>query len=278
MDNKERTKRGSQIMINRILMELYDDSEQNGPDKLIEFAKVTLPQDGTDRLFIGCTLILFKSASGFKPRYEVTRENLCSIVLAAKEKIGPTNLLAYYVERINTRKGISKYLKDLVEDPNLDKYADLILEYLDQFRPSFIEDLKYDSQKLEEYIKTKDETREFHKCRKAFTILNDKLDFLPEGSAMSHYEYCQTKGLNKNNFNRITRGYYLNNNVVFYKDNFIFDENVISEALNHLDEISSKVLSSEFEIYFGKIPEENFALDFHYGKYYNGTILKRNEE
>ena len=55
-----------------------------------------------------------------------------SIVLAAKEKIGSTNLLAFYVERINTKKGISKYLADVVNDKNIDKYANLIIEYLAQ--------------------------------------------------------------------------------------------------------------------------------------------------
>jgi len=122
---------------------------------------------------------------------------------------------------------------------------------------------------------TKDEAREFHKQRKAFIIFNDIIEFLPDGSAMSHFEYCQiNKGLDKNSFNKITRGYYLNGNVVFYKDNFIFDDNVINEALDYLEEISSKVLSNEFEIYFGLLLEENFALDFHYGKYFNGNILK----
>ena len=122
---------------------------------------------------------------------------------------------------------------------------------------------------------TKDGARDFYKQRKAFIILNDILEFLPYGSPMSHFEYCETKGLDKNSFNKITRGYYLNGNVVFYKDNFIFDENVINEALKYLEEISTKVSSNEFEIYFGQIPKENFALDFHYGKYVNGKIKKR---
>lgn len=121
---------------------------------------------------------------------------------------------------------------------------------------------------------TKDEARNFHKQRRAFVILNNKLEFLPEGSAMSHFEYCQAKGLDKTNFNEITRGYYLNGNVVFYKDNFIYDDNLINEALNYLKEISLKILSNEFEIYFGQLPEKNFELDFHYGKYSYGNILK----
>lgn len=131
---------------------------------------------------------------------------------------------------------------------------------------------------LDYRYETKDEARDFHKQRKAFIILNDKLEFLPEESTMSHFEYCQTKGLDKDSFNKITRGYYLNGNVVFYKDDFIFDDNVINEALNYIEEISSKVLVSEFEIYFGQLPEKNFALDFHYGKYLNGTIFKNDSK
>ena len=82
-----------------------------------------------------------------------------SIVLVAKEKIGSTNLLAFYVERINTKKGISKYLADVVNDKNIDEYANLIIEYLDQFRPKFLEDLKKFHRKIEEYVKCKDKNK-----------------------------------------------------------------------------------------------------------------------
>lgn len=142
-------------MINRILMELYDDYEQGSIENLIEFTNKTFPQNGTDKLFIGCVLILFSRAGGFKARYYVTRENLLSIVLAAKEKVGSTNMLAFYVERINTKKGISKYLKDIVNDKNACKYADIIIDFLEQFRPKFIEELKRYDEKIEEYIKFK---------------------------------------------------------------------------------------------------------------------------
>ena len=121
---------------------------------LIEFAKKTFPNDGTDTLFIGCTLILFSRAGGFKARYDCTREKLLSIVLAAKEKIGSSNLLAIYVDRINDKRGINKYLLDIVRNENLDKYADLIIKYLEQFKPKFITQLKEYDKKIEEYIKT----------------------------------------------------------------------------------------------------------------------------
>ncbi len=142
-------------MINRILMELYDDYEQGNIESLIEFASKTFPKNGSDKLFIGCTLILFSRSNGFKPRYYVSRENLVSIVLSAKEKIGSTNLLAFYVERINTKKGMNKYLIDIVNNKNIDEYANLIIDYLNQFRPKFIEELKHYNKKIDEYVKFK---------------------------------------------------------------------------------------------------------------------------
>ena len=52
---------------------------------------------------------------------------------------------------------------------------------------------------------TKDEARDFHKQRKAFVILNNELEFLPNGSSMSHFEYCQLKGISKELFNKIVK-------------------------------------------------------------------------
>ena len=121
---------------------------------------------------------------------------------------------------------------------------------------------------------TKDEARDFHKQRIAFIILNNVVDFLPNGSSMSHFEYCQTKGIDKEQFNKLTRGFYLNGNLIFYKDNFIYDDNLIMESISHLDEIASVLNKEEFDIYFGQIPENNFAPDFYYGKYKNGSVIK----
>ena len=142
-------------MINRILMELYDDYEKGNIDSLKEFTKKTLPSDGTDKLFIGCVLIMFSRCNGFKARYSATREELLFIVKAVKEKLGDSNYLAFYVDRINREKGISKYLKDIVNDKNVDKYAGLIIEYLEQFRPRFVDDLKEDHKKnIDKYIES----------------------------------------------------------------------------------------------------------------------------
>ena len=56
-------------------------------------------------------------------------------------------------------------------------------------------------------------------------------------------------------------------------DNNISEE-LINEAMEYIDEIAEKIFLKEFEIYFGQLPEENFALDYHYGKYKDGDIIK----
>lgn len=133
-------------------MELFDEYEKGNMESIIEFTNKTFPNDGTDRLFMGCLLILFSnSVRAYKPRYFATRERLYSIVLAAKEKIEITNLLAFYIEMINKSKGISKYLADIVKDKNI---AYLIIEYLNQFKPNFVSNFKNNySKKLKNILK-----------------------------------------------------------------------------------------------------------------------------
>ena len=138
-------------MINRILMELYDDYIDGNIDSLISFTSKTFPADGTDKLFIGCVLILFSQANGFKARYDVTRENLLAIVMSVKEKMGSSNLLEFYMRRINSRRGINKYLKYVLKDKNIDNYANTIIDYLENFKPKFLENLKQYNKKIEEY-------------------------------------------------------------------------------------------------------------------------------
>lgn len=121
---------------------------------------------------------------------------------------------------------------------------------------------------------TKNEARDFHKQRRAFIILDNILEFLPKGSLMSHFEYCKLKGMNKEEFNKITRGFYLNKEVVFYKDNFIYDDGVIEEALEHINELAKLLDAEKFEIYFGELPEKGFIYDYHYGRYEKGNIIK----
>jgi len=121
---------------------------------------------------------------------------------------------------------------------------------------------------------TNDNARDFHKSRMAFIIFDNCVEFLPHGSSMSHFEYCQTKNISKSEFNNIIRGYYLNDNLVFYKDNFIYDDALIIESLIHIKTIAKVLNKRKFNIYFGELPQENFKLDFFYGKFDNGKIIK----
>lgn len=138
-------------MITRILMELYDDYEKGNLDSLRDFSNITFPNDGTNKLFFGCTLIMFSRMGGFKPRYGVSKEYLYSIVLSSKKYVGNITLLEFYLDRINDKKNINKYFKDLLKDDKLSTYADNILRYLEQFKQDFIKELDCYKDKMNEY-------------------------------------------------------------------------------------------------------------------------------
>ena len=121
---------------------------------------------------------------------------------------------------------------------------------------------------------TKDSARDFHRRRSAFLIYNGELLFLPHGSDFSHFEYCTKVGIDKETFNKLTRGYFLDNIVCFYKNDFGYDSDVIKEALPYLNEISMHVGRDIFGVYFGTIPDRDFALDYYYGRYIYGSITR----
>lgn len=67
--------------------------------------------------------------------------------------MGNSDLLAFYIKRVNTVQGVSKYLNNLADDENIDKFADIILDYLNSFKPNFVESLKKEKT-LDKYIKS----------------------------------------------------------------------------------------------------------------------------
>ncbi len=78
---------------------------------------------------------------------------MISIVNAGKENIGNTNLLNFYVKRINGNKMVTKYLKNIDKDKEFDKHLNLVLEYLNQFSYDFSKNIKqaYDK-KIAEFL------------------------------------------------------------------------------------------------------------------------------
>lgn len=142
-------------MINRILMELYDEYINNNIESLKEFAKKTFNTKEISELFICCTLIMFSQATCFKSKYDCTRENLLSIVLAAKENVENVNLLKFYIDRVNTFKGINKYFDLQIKDEELEKNANVIINYLNKFKPDFIGTIKQNEGKSKKYFESK---------------------------------------------------------------------------------------------------------------------------
>lgn len=126
---------------------------------------------------------------------------------------------------------------------------------------------------------TKEESRDFHSRRRAFVIYNDELLFIEQGSSMFHWEFCSSKlNLTKDEFNKLTRGYYLDGILVFYKDHFIYDEDVIKEGLKYVSQIKKTLKIDEVKIYFGvvvgKLGEE-WPPDYYYGdSLANNDIIK----
>lgn len=125
--------------MNTTLMEIYDEYHiEKKIDKLLEFTKITLPSDGTDKLFIGCVLILITTS--FKNNLNTA--TLLTVVNTAKEKVGNTTLLEFYMDRVNGNKLISKYLKKELKHPDYEKHVDLVIDYLESRSYDFTSTVK----------------------------------------------------------------------------------------------------------------------------------------
>ncbi|HOZ88925.1 MAG TPA: hypothetical protein PK737_01675 [Bacilli bacterium] len=99
---------------------------------------------------------------------------------------------------------------------------------------------------------TKKAIRDFHKQRLAFIIINDEVNYL-EDSSISHWEYCQTLNITKEVFITLIRGFCRNDYIVFYKDNFIYDEELINNSLKYIPQIKKVYNKGKLKIYFGQI-------------------------
>lgn len=114
---------------------------------------------------------------------------------------------------------------------------------------------------------TKDEVRNFHKQRVAFIIINNEIHFI-KNSEESHWEYCQSLNISKETFNTLTRGYYFNGRIVFYNNNFTYDNNVIEEGLKYIVRIKEECNIDKAYIYFGLVIDKTqtvWPCDYYYG-------------
>lgn len=107
--------------------------------------------------------------------------------------------------------------------------------------------MKYDTEKFEVHTK---EVDELHKKRVAFVIVNGKPIFV-ENSTKSHLELCKELGVDESNFDNITRGFFLNDYIVFYCGNFETNDDVVFDAKKYCIEICNYLKLSDVNIYCG---------------------------
>ncbi len=119
--------------------------------------------------------------------------------------------------------------------------------------------------------------RDFHRDRRAFVIYHGELLFLPQHSPLSHYEYCQLLGINKDEYDDMTRGYFKDGKLCFYTGNFTYDDRVMGEAFRNICEIATHLHENIIHIYFGALPDQDFELDYYYGFYIYGEVIQRSE-
>ncbi len=112
----------------------------------------------------------------------------------------------------------------------------------------------YDIKKFEtfESKEQKDKMEDFHKKRVAFLIIDNSLHFLC-GSTKSHLQWAADFGLNEEQFNSITRGYALNNELIFYKGNFTYDNEVIQNAKTYAVQIKEFCKLESAKVYAGLV-------------------------
>jgi hypothetical protein len=89
--------------------------------------------------------------------------------------------------------------------------------------------------------------QEFHKGRRMFMIINNKLFIAPKNNALSHQEWAESENLldEGSDFNDIVRGFVDSEGVYFYKGkNFTINEDAEKIFFSKLDEIINKMMIS----------------------------------
>lgn len=111
--------------------------------------------------------------------------------------------------------------------------------------------------KTDEFENLKDKKQlmlveDFHLKRIAFLIFNNKVLFL-RNSTKSHLQWAKELNISEEEFNLITRGYSIDDKIVFYKGNFDSDQQVESDAKKFSNEIAKFCNLSCAEVYCGLI-------------------------
>lgn len=232
----------------------------------------------------------------FRPNWKSMLKSYLSLIVLAVVAIIANNMLPganyLYVARPEDTASILDFLPKNYIVRLILMAAIITLLFFVIYLPWLIKDIKAkkssNNTTTTEYNKgidfrfvTKDESRDFHSRRRAFVIYKDKLYFIRKGSSLSHWEFCQKQfpNITKEEFSKLIRGYYLDGDLVFYKDNFTYDNELIDKSLNYIKKIKSTLKLYTMKIYYGLIigvPGEDWKKDYYYGDLLeNNTISKK---
>lgn len=133
----------------------------------------------------------------------------------------------------------------------IEKHADIVLK--SGTLTELIPYLKTDTTKADWYKKhaDMDAEKDFHRRRTTFMIIDGEMRFL-QNSEMSHYSWAMSLGIKDENFNKLVRGYYLDGRAVFYKGNFIYDDECIEHAKIFAPKVKEFVKADTMEIWCGQ--------------------------
>lgn len=96
----------------------------------------------------------------------------------------------------------------------------------------------------------KERESKFHQSRVAFMIIENEVIFL-RNSSMSHFEWYLSLGLPSDKFDEIIRGYYKEGRIIFYKGDFLYDDEVIEVAKCYGDYIRQEVGDADALLFAG---------------------------
>ena len=133
--------------------------------------------------------------------------------------------------------------------------------------------MAYDKKEFEVH---NDFVDKFHRERVAFLILDGKVNIL-RNSTMSHLEWFKSLGgTSEEEFNRITRGYFYQGDLVFYKGNFEYDEDLICQVQKYCKKVCESMELLKCKVHCGLIKVKNeqgfFPPDKFIGDYEGGNL------
>ena len=107
--------------------------------------------------------------------------------------------------------------------------------------------MKYDTKKYEIHTKKVDE---LHKKRIAFLIIEGQPIFV-KNSTKSHLEIVKDLGVDEKDFDKITRGLFRDDYIVFYCGNFETNARVEADAKKYCTEICNNLKLHYVKVYCG---------------------------